>query len=180
MTDICTNQPSGKLSFQCFGSIQLPSSMVAVCMRQKRWKDRSHLAGVCARRLTCQRYVPSHSCSTYRCFSPELLPSVLLRCSGSGPIVLDDVVCTGGEQSLLECNSTELLGHNCGHHEDAGVICPASESKAHCSVVWCCVVWCAVVLRCGVVLCGVVWCWCSVLCGVVWCCAWCGVVWCDA
>ena len=140
MSDVSHTPAKWELSFQCFCSTQLPSSgNVAVCMLRNVGKALPTWL-VCAKRLTCQRCVPSHSCSTYRCFSPELLPSVLLCCSGSGPIVLDDVVCTGGEQSLLECNSSELLGHNCGHHEDAGVICPTSESKAHCSVVWCFVV----------------------------------------
>ena len=51
--------------------------------------------------------------------------------AGSGSIILDDVRCTGGEQSLLECNSTTLLEHNCRHAEDAGVVCPTGESKVH-------------------------------------------------
>ena len=78
--------------------------------------------------------------------------SVLVWFAGSGPIILDDVSCTGGEESLLECNSSALLGHNCIHAEDAGVICPTGESKVQC--VWCSVVWCSVV-------------WCGVCCGVM-------------
>ncbi|KAL8625952.1 hypothetical protein ACOMHN_012544 [Nucella lapillus] len=42
---------------------------------------------------------------------------------GSGPIFLDDLQCTGTEESLLQCRAKPLYQHNCGHSEDAGVIC---------------------------------------------------------
>jgi len=38
------------------------------------------------------------------------------------PIILDNVVCTGSEATLNNCSYQET-GHNCGHYEDAGVIC---------------------------------------------------------
>ena len=41
--------------------------------------------------------------------------------SGSGDILLDDVECSGGESSLLECHHTTL--ENCRHSEDAGAVC---------------------------------------------------------
>ncbi|XP_072051705.1 scavenger receptor cysteine-rich domain-containing protein DMBT1-like [Amphiura filiformis] len=43
--------------------------------------------------------------------------------AGQGPIHLDDVVCRGTESTLIECVHDEIGTHNCGHHEDAGVIC---------------------------------------------------------
>ncbi|KAM9354220.1 scavenger receptor cysteine-rich domain-containing protein DMBT1-like isoform 2-T2 [Pholidichthys leucotaenia] len=42
---------------------------------------------------------------------------------GKDDIWLDDVICTGRESSLLKCQHRPLGEHNCGHTEDAGVIC---------------------------------------------------------
>ncbi|KAM9780719.1 scavenger receptor cysteine-rich domain-containing group B protein isoform 2-T2 [Syngnathus typhle] len=42
---------------------------------------------------------------------------------GSGPILLDNVHCTGEETHLSRCIHSGVGQHNCGHHEDAGVIC---------------------------------------------------------
>ena len=42
---------------------------------------------------------------------------------GEGPIVLDNVHCSGTEKFLLSCVSSPVYSHNCHHSEDAGVSC---------------------------------------------------------
>ena len=52
---------------------------------------------------------------------------------GTGPILLDDLLCTGREARLIDCPrySSQGIGtfDNCpnGHGEDAGVKCPARK-----------------------------------------------------
>ena len=43
--------------------------------------------------------------------------------AGSGQIWLDDVACLGSESSILYCGHNGWGSHNCGHSEDASVIC---------------------------------------------------------
>ena len=42
---------------------------------------------------------------------------------GFGEILLDDVNCTGSENSLLYCKHRGVHIHNCAHSEDIGVKC---------------------------------------------------------
>lgn len=42
---------------------------------------------------------------------------------GNGPILLDDVTCTGLESRLFDCPSRGLEVEDCAHSEDAGVVC---------------------------------------------------------
>ena len=40
-----------------------------------------------------------------------------------GDILLDNVVCTGDELNIAQCRHRGFNVSNCGHDEDAGVIC---------------------------------------------------------
>ncbi|XP_019850365.1 PREDICTED: uncharacterized protein LOC109581055 isoform X2 [Amphimedon queenslandica] len=46
---------------------------------------------------------------------------------GTGPILLDDVQCSGNECSLLNCSHTAII-YGCSHSEDVGVSCPPLDT----------------------------------------------------
>ena len=52
--------------------------------------------------------------------------------NGSGPITLDNVVCTGGESNLLSCQHNPVYDHNCQHNEDVAVICGSKFYTVQC------------------------------------------------
>ena len=43
---------------------------------------------------------------------------------GTGPIYLDNLICTSNETRLVDCAHNGIANHNCLHSEDAGLRCP--------------------------------------------------------
>ncbi|XP_067222124.1 deleted in malignant brain tumors 1 protein-like [Chanodichthys erythropterus] len=66
-------------------------------------------AEVVCRQLGCGRAVIAHSQAHFG--------------QGSDPIWLNNVRCSGRESSLTQCSHSPLGNHNCGHEQDAGVVC---------------------------------------------------------
>ena len=42
---------------------------------------------------------------------------------GPGPILLDEVSCTGSESRLIDCGHNDFGNNDCGHSEDVSVLC---------------------------------------------------------
>ena len=51
--------------------------------------------------------------------------------AGEGPIWLDDVQCTGSEESILNCTHRGFGEHNCNHEEDVGITCGKLSISQH-------------------------------------------------
>ena len=47
---------------------------------------------------------------------------------GSGPIILDDLQCTGLENRLIDCVHRGLGVHDCNHHQDVGIRCTVGNA----------------------------------------------------
>ena len=65
--------------------------------------------------------------------SPYRVPSYSI------PILLDDVLCFGDEQGLSQCHHRDWGIHNCGHYEDAAVICEGMNvyTPTVCIMIYC-------------------------------------------
>lgn len=55
---------------------------------------------------------------------------------GSGPIHLDNVNCAGDEAMLHQCDANDFGDNDCGHSEDAGVVCSGELLCCTRVIVW--------------------------------------------
>lgn len=62
-------------------------------------------------------------CRVMDCGTAQTAKSNSFFGPGDGDIWLDDVKCLGNESSLLHCEHNKMGENNCGHLEDAGVVC---------------------------------------------------------
>nr|XP_023417283.1 deleted in malignant brain tumors 1 protein [Cavia porcellus] len=62
-------------------------------------------------------------CRQLECGQAVAAPGNAYFGRGSGDILLDNIQCSGSENHLGQCPSSGWSDHNCGHHEDAGVVC---------------------------------------------------------
>ncbi|XP_025905927.1 scavenger receptor cysteine-rich domain-containing group B protein [Nothoprocta perdicaria] len=68
-------------------------------------------------------------CRELRCGAALAAPRLAAFGYGSGPVLLDNVGCGGGEARLADCFHLGWGQHNCGHHEDAGVVCRGPDDS---------------------------------------------------
>uniref|UniRef100_A0A3B4AZ11 SRCR domain-containing protein n=1 Tax=Periophthalmus magnuspinnatus TaxID=409849 RepID=A0A3B4AZ11_9GOBI len=62
-------------------------------------------------------------CRAMDCGSAQMVTFSAFFGQGDGNIWLDDLNCLGNESSLVHCQHPSFGENNCGHGEDAGVIC---------------------------------------------------------
>ena len=65
--------------------------------------------------------------STFNCRTSGIAFSFAMFGQGTGPILLDNVGCTGSENRLIECSHNGVGQHDCAHFEDASVQCDGKK-----------------------------------------------------
>uniref|UniRef100_A0A3B3DLX5 Soluble scavenger receptor cysteine-rich domain-containing protein SSC5D n=1 Tax=Oryzias melastigma TaxID=30732 RepID=A0A3B3DLX5_ORYME len=67
-------------------------------------------------------------CRQLGCGQAQSAPGQAHFGAGTGAILLDDFGCLGNESALSQCPYSGIGVNNCGHHEDAGVVCGEQQS----------------------------------------------------